>query len=170
MIVPHQTDQPQPTKQKIIVNAWEIPTIQFMMNDPIRPLAPSCCEKRGIPMQRQKNPLKIVPCKRILSSSSSSSPLAISLIEFILPVPGRIKLQMKQKYARQSGRTGIAPFINEACSTKTICNFGFCSFFSIKGKKIEKKNCVKVERLALIKLIKKYFWRWNGWGEALLLA
>jgi hypothetical protein len=58
---PHQTDQPHPTKQKIIVKACEMPTIQLITNDPIRPRAPSCCEKRGMPMQRQKNPLKIVP-------------------------------------------------------------------------------------------------------------
>lgn len=61
IIVPHHTDQPHPTRQKMIVKACEIPTIQLMMKLPSRPLAPSCCEKRGIPMQRQKNPLMIVP-------------------------------------------------------------------------------------------------------------
>lgn len=61
IIVPHHTDHPQPTKQKMTVNACDIPTIQFIINDPIRPRALSCCEKRGIPMHKQKNPEKIVP-------------------------------------------------------------------------------------------------------------
>lgn len=50
-----------PTKQKITVNACETPTIQLIMNDPIRPRAPSCCENRGMPMHKQITPLKIVP-------------------------------------------------------------------------------------------------------------
>lgn len=61
MMVPHQTDQPQPTRQKIIVNACETPTIQLIMKEPMRPRVPSCCEKRGMPMHRQKKPLMIVP-------------------------------------------------------------------------------------------------------------
>lgn len=78
MIVPHHIDQPlnnlinlkfinkifvftHPTKQKMTVNACDTPTIQLIMNDPILPRAPSCCENRGIPMQRQIRPLRIVP-------------------------------------------------------------------------------------------------------------
>lgn len=61
MMLPHHTDQPQPTRQKMMVKACDMPTIQLMIKEPIRPRAPSCAEKRGIPMQRQKNPLMIVP-------------------------------------------------------------------------------------------------------------
>jgi len=63
MMDPHQIDQPQPTRQKMIVKACEMPTIQLMMNEPMRPRAPSCCENLGMPMHRQKKPEKIVPAK-----------------------------------------------------------------------------------------------------------
>lgn len=65
MMLPHHTDQPQPTRQKMMVKACETPTIQLMMNDPMRPRAPSCCEKRGMPMHRQKKPLRMVPAQGI---------------------------------------------------------------------------------------------------------
>lgn len=61
IIVPHQIDQPQPTKQNRRVNICETPTIQLITNDPIRALAPSCCENRGTPIHRQNIPDKIVP-------------------------------------------------------------------------------------------------------------
>lgn len=45
----------------MIVNACETPTIQLITKAPILPLIRSCCEKRGMPKQRQKNPENIVP-------------------------------------------------------------------------------------------------------------
>ena len=76
-------------------------------------------------MQRQNKPLKIVPNRK------KNYYYFIEFIEmnlnFLLPLPGMIMLHTKQNHARQSGRTGIAPFINEACSTNTMSNFGFCS-------------------------------------------
>lgn len=65
IIVPHQIDHPQPTKQKSNVNAWATPTIQFMTKEPIRARAPSCCENLGIPMHRQNRPEQIVPRKKV---------------------------------------------------------------------------------------------------------
>jgi hypothetical protein len=38
-------------------------------------------------------------------------------------------LHIRQNHARQSGITGIAPFINDACSTSTMSSLGFCSCF-----------------------------------------
>jgi len=61
MIMPHHTDQPQPTKQNSRQNACDIPIIQLITKEPIRGRAPSCCEKRGTPKHRQKNPDIIVP-------------------------------------------------------------------------------------------------------------
>lgn len=61
IVVPHQIDQPHPTKQNMIVNVCETPTIQLITKLPILPRALSCCEKRGIPKHRQKKPEKIVP-------------------------------------------------------------------------------------------------------------
>lgn len=64
-----------------------------------------------------------------------------------LPLPGRKMLQMKQKYARQIGRTGIAPFISDACSTSTMSSFGFVScerkrkFLTLNLERINFKAC-----------------------------
>lgn len=63
--------------------------IQFRANEPSRARAPSYCENLGIPMQRQKKPDKIVPR------------------------PGTITFKTIQKYAKQTGSTGIAAFIIE---------------------------------------------------------
>lgn len=64
MVVPHQMDHPQPTKQNMIVNACDTPTMQFITKAPIRARILSCCENLGIPKHRQKNPENIVPKKR----------------------------------------------------------------------------------------------------------
>lgn len=61
IIVPHQIDQPHPTKQNNSVNICDTPTIQLITNDPIRALAPSCCENLGTPMHKQNKPDKMVP-------------------------------------------------------------------------------------------------------------
>lgn len=42
IVVPHQIDQPHPTKQNNSVNACATPTIQLITNEPIRTRAPSC--------------------------------------------------------------------------------------------------------------------------------
>ena len=47
------------------VKACEHPTMQFIMNDPMRPRTPSCCENLGIPMHKQIRPLRIVPEKEM---------------------------------------------------------------------------------------------------------
>lgn len=60
-IMPHQTDQPHPTKQKISVNAWATPTMMLMTKDPKRARAESCSENLGTPMHKQNKPEKIVP-------------------------------------------------------------------------------------------------------------
>lgn len=96
-MVPHQMDQPQPTKQKSTQNNWAMATIMLMMSEPRRALALSYCEKRGIPMQIQKNPEKRVPS------------------------PGITTLQKVQNQARDKGSTGIAPRILELGSTKSMC-------------------------------------------------
>lgn len=59
--MPHQMDQPQPTKQNINVNAWATPTMILMTNEPIRARILSCAENRGIPMHKQNRPEKMVP-------------------------------------------------------------------------------------------------------------
>lgn len=61
IMVPHQMAQPHPTTQKMMVKHCDTPTIQLMMNDPMRPLIESCCEKRGFPMQRHSAPDRMVP-------------------------------------------------------------------------------------------------------------
>jgi hypothetical protein len=63
MIVPHHIAQPQPTKQNIMVNNCDTPTMQLITKDPILPRALSCCENRGLPMHKQKQPDNIVPEK-----------------------------------------------------------------------------------------------------------
>lgn len=63
IIIPHQIDQPHPTKQNISVNACAMPTIQLTRNEPIRARAPSCCENLGMPKHRQNIPENIVPKK-----------------------------------------------------------------------------------------------------------
>lgn len=61
IMVPHQMDQPQPTKQKRTQNSCAVATIMLIMNEPKRALALSYCEKRGMPTQRQKMPENKVP-------------------------------------------------------------------------------------------------------------
>lgn len=63
IIIPHQIDHPQPTRQNINVNAWATPTIVLITNEPIRALTPSCCENLGIPKHKQNMPDVIVPAK-----------------------------------------------------------------------------------------------------------
>lgn len=106
-----------------MVKDCDTPTMQLMTKLPIRPRALSCCEKRGMPIQRQKKPEKIVP-KIIIKLS-----IIIRTIQhdLSLPVPGKKTLNTKQNHERQTGKTGIAPFINEACSTNIISSFGFVS-------------------------------------------
>lgn len=59
--MPHHIDHPNPTKQKINVNACARPTNVFTRNAPIRARAPSCCENRGMPKHKQNIPEKMVP-------------------------------------------------------------------------------------------------------------
>lgn len=40
------------------------------------------------------------------------------------PNPGTKQLQIKQNHAKQTGKTGIAAFIIDVCSTNDISNFG----------------------------------------------
>lgn len=61
IIVPHQIDQPQPTRQNSRQNSCDTPTMQLMTNEPMRARGPSCCEKRGTPMHRHSRPERIVP-------------------------------------------------------------------------------------------------------------
>lgn len=61
MVVPHQMDQPQPTRQKMMVKACDTPTMRLMIKAPMRPRTRSCWEKRGMPRHRQKKPENIVP-------------------------------------------------------------------------------------------------------------
>jgi hypothetical protein len=63
MITPHQIDHPQPTRQKRTVKNWPTPMIRLMMKEPMRGRGPSFWEKRGLPMHRQKRPLRMVPAK-----------------------------------------------------------------------------------------------------------
>lgn len=41
-----------------------------------------------------------------------------------LPNPGMKQLHNKQNHAKQTGNTGIAPFINDICSMRDSSNFG----------------------------------------------
>lgn len=61
MVNPHQIDQPHPTKQKSTVNSCPHPMIKSIIKAPILGLGPSFCENRGIPIHKQKRPLKTVP-------------------------------------------------------------------------------------------------------------
>lgn len=61
IIIPHQIDQPHPTRQNINVNACATPTIVFTRNDPIRARMLSCCENLGIPKHKQNIPEQMVP-------------------------------------------------------------------------------------------------------------
>ncbi len=44
--------------------------------------------------------------------------------EKIIPSPGMKQLHNKQNHAKHIGKTGMAPFINEACSMRDSSNFG----------------------------------------------
>jgi len=61
IMVPHQIDQPHPTKQKSTQKNWETATMMLMIKDPILARALSNCEKRGMPTHRQKSPESKVP-------------------------------------------------------------------------------------------------------------
>lgn len=61
IIVPHQIDQPQPTKQKSTVKNCATATIILIIKDPIRARALSNCENRGMPTHKQKRPESNVP-------------------------------------------------------------------------------------------------------------
>lgn len=123
IVVPHHIDQPQPTKQNSRVNAWATPTIQLMTKEPIRTRAPSCWEKRGMPKQRLNTPEHMVPevaweyfelsVINLFSRSIANS-----------PNPGTKQLHIKQNHAKQTGRTGIAAFIIDVCSTNDISSLG----------------------------------------------
>lgn len=119
-------DHPHPTRQNNKVNAWATPTIQLMTNDPILTLAPSCCENLGIPRHKQNRPDKIVPfwMKRVFELKNDVLTKKLIFIMKTLPDPGMKQLQSKQNHAKQTGNTGIAPFIKDACSMRDSSNFG----------------------------------------------
>lgn len=41
-----------------------------------------------------------------------------------IPSPGTKQLHNKQNHAKQTGKTGIAPFIKDVCSIRDSSNFG----------------------------------------------
>jgi hypothetical protein len=69
-----------------------------------------------------------------MNKTFAQTPKAIKL-----PLPGIKMLQMRQKYARQIGRTGIAPFISDACSTRIMSSFGFVSW---QRRRRRRKNSI----------------------------
>lgn len=60
-MTPHHIDQPHPTRQNKTVNNCPAPINTLIINDPTLDLGSSLCEKRGLPMHKQNNPLKTVP-------------------------------------------------------------------------------------------------------------
>lgn len=97
-MVPHQIDQPQPTKQKSTQKNCATATMMLMIKDPILARALSNCENRGIPTHKQNSP------------------------DSRVPKPGKMTLQNAQNHARYSGNTGMAPFIFEVYSTRSLCS------------------------------------------------
>lgn len=134
IIIPHQIDHPQPTKQKISVNACATPTIQLTKNEPMRARAPSCCENLGMPRHKQNNPENIVPAcgnerterKRTLSWVSCVREMKCNkhVNDNYVPEPGIKQLQIKQNHAKPVGRTGMAAFMIDVWSTSDSSSFG----------------------------------------------
>lgn len=91
------------------------------MKAPILGLGPSFCENRGIPMHKQKRPLKTVPV------THNKIKMKCNVILLHLPEPGIKILQIRQNQASFTGSTGIAPFMREACSTRLKSSFGLLS-------------------------------------------
>lgn len=62
-MTPHQTLQPQPTRQNKTVNNCDDATSKFTINDPIRDKIESLIENLGFPTNKQNIPLDKVPAK-----------------------------------------------------------------------------------------------------------